>query len=454
MSRFQNKIVVGGSDRESSESEDEYMPGQEMVNLKYAQQCMYKATMYNVMIQNMMPCVPMPYMPPFGYPVPYPPMINEFPVNHSRAAGTYYRKGGRQHRYRRDKMKSRSRLEGDDEKYRPYHKQHHVVSRHQYYESSSESDSEDECIYTGEKGVPACKSVNRKTTHITDNYHSTLSRSNPAPSGHGDKPRLQNNRSTSRVKSGIMAACHKMPLSNPDNEKAVMTGNACQQGEHTAELTQTDMHIAACRTMPLCHDVQVPDSMDRRLGQGRDDDISIKRPSLVPSLYSDTSPQVTTELAVSDNDQQQQTTEAITQEENTAANSLPLSCNPPYKVANISDDSSDPHNGSQLTQCDAQIISASFIPEKTHASMETGNLMSSQNHQPHSNTAMQLVKSKQDGGAIVHPQSPVLGLIWRGEVHNEKYLQSLHSLRKMWAEWETKYRPPPVSVHTSRGAGP
>ena len=90
-------------------------------------------------------------------------------------------------------------------------------------------------------------------------------------------------------------------------------------------------------------------------------------------------------------------------------------------------DSSESENGNQLTPRDAQIA------EKTHVSMETGHLMSSQNHQPHSNTAMQLVKSKQDGGVIVHPQNPVLGLIWRGEVHNEKYLQSLHSLRKMWA---------------------
>ena len=110
MSRFPNKIVMGGSDVDS-ESEDEYMSEQDMVNLKYAQQYMYNVTMYNVMMQNMMPCIPMPCLPAYGYPVPYPPMINEFPVNHPMAAGTYYRKGGRQHRSRRDKMKSRSRLE-------------------------------------------------------------------------------------------------------------------------------------------------------------------------------------------------------------------------------------------------------------------------------------------------------------------------------------------------------
>ena len=96
MNHFQNEIVMGESDVDS-ESEDEYMSGQDMVNLKYAQQCMYNATMYNMMIQNMMPCVPMPYVPPFGYPVPcplpYPPMINEFPVNQAMAAGAYYRKG-------------------------------------------------------------------------------------------------------------------------------------------------------------------------------------------------------------------------------------------------------------------------------------------------------------------------------------------------------------------------
>ena len=89
-----------------------------MVILKFAQQYMYNAIMYNMMIQNKVPCVPMSYVPTFGYPVPYPPMIHQFPVNHSMASGTYYRKEGRQHRSRRNKRKSRSRLERDDVRYR------------------------------------------------------------------------------------------------------------------------------------------------------------------------------------------------------------------------------------------------------------------------------------------------------------------------------------------------
>ena len=349
-------------------------------------------------------------------------------------------------------MKSRSRLEGDDEKYRTYHKQHHVVSRHQYYEPSSESDSEDECTYTGEKGVAACKSVNRKTTHITDNYHSTLSRSNPAPSGHGDKPRLQNNRSTSRVKSGIAATCTKMSLSNPSNEKAVMTGNACQQGEHTAEPTKTDMHIAACRTMPLFHDDQVPDSMDRQLEHDRND-ISIKRPSVVPSLHSDTSSQVTTPAA-SDGDQGQQPVVHVStsQEVNTAANNVPLSCTLTHKVSDTSDDSSDPQNCCQLTQPAANTDSAEYIVVKTTVSAEPGHVMSSL--QPHSNTPVQVLNPGQDGGTSVNPQNSAHDTVWRRTTRSRKCLQSFHSLRKIWAEWETKYRPPPVSVYTSRGAGP
>ena len=439
MSRFKNKIVVGGSDRESSESEDEYMSGQEMVNLKYAQQCMYNATMYNVMIQNMMPCFPMQCIPAYGYPMPYPTMINEFPVNHPMAAGTYYRKGGRQHRYRRDKMKSRSRLERDDEKYRPYHKQHHVVSRHQYYEPSSESDCEDECIYTGEKGVPACKSVNHKITHITDNYHSTLSRSNPAPSGHGDKPRQQNNRSTSRVKSGIAATRTKMPSHNPNSKSAVI---ACQQGEHTMRPMQPDVHIV--------------------VNTDSDHELSRQSPSVVSSLYSDISSQTTT-LAASEGDQGQQTTTAttqetmpvcITQERNTAANSLPLSEIYPDMVPNDTTVDREPQNVDEVMKPTTQNVSTASIV-KTNVSMEPGRVTSSPS-QPHSNTAVQMViKSERDDSMIlVHPQNPAVEEIWRSETCTLKYLQSLHNLRKMWAEWETKYRPPPVSIYSCRGAGP
>ena len=258
MNRFQNEIVMGGSDIDS-ESEDEYTTGREIYN-----QYMYNAMMYTSMAQ-MMPCVPMPYVPPFGYPLPYPPMIHQYPVNHPMAAGTYYRKGGRHHRQNvksgRNKTRSRLYVERDDVKYKPRHKQH--LQSHQYYTSSSESDNDDECPDTRGKGVQACQSVSHKVTADKLKSVDTLGRSIPIQNG---QHRLQNrpkeplsntiNGSYVTGKSGITAACHKMPLSNPDSEKAVMTGNACQQGEHTAELTQTDMHIAACRTMPLHHQGQ------------------------------------------------------------------------------------------------------------------------------------------------------------------------------------------------------
>ena len=458
MNRFQNEIVMGGSDIDS-ESEDEYITGPEIYN-----QYMYNAMMYTSMAQ-MMPCVPMPYVPPFGYPVPcplpYPPMINEFPVNHPMAAGTYYRKGGRKHRSRRNKTISRSRLEGDDVRYRTHPKQH-LLQSHQYYTSSLESDNDDQCRDIRGKGVQACQSVSHKIAADKLKSVNTLGSSNPTQNegqhrllNRPTEP-LSNTINGSHVtgKSGNAAACHKMPLDNPNGEEAVMTENACQQGEHTVKPTQTDVHIAACATMPLCHDGQVPDSMDRQLGHDPDNGISIKRPIVVPSLYSDTASQVTT-LAASDGDQGQQPVVAITQEVNTVANNVPLSCNPPYMVAtDTTADSSETENGGQQTKRVSQIVSTSFTPEKTHVSMETGNLMSSQSLQPYRNTAMQLEKSEQDGGAIIHPQSPARAHIWRSETCALKYLQSFHSLRKVWAEWETKYRPPPVSVHTDRGAGP
>ena len=435
MNRFQNEIVMGGSDIDS-ESEDEYITGPEIYN-----QYMYNAMMYTSMAQ-MMPCVPMPYAPPFGYPVPcplpYPPMINEFPVNHAMAAGAYYRKGGRQHRSRRNKTKSRSRLEGDDEKYRPYHKQH-VVKRHHYYTSSSESDNDGECPDIKGNSVPACKSINRKTTHITGNYHSTLSRSNPASSGHGDKPRLQNNRSTSRVESGIAATRTKMPSNNPNSKSAVI---ACQQGEHTMGPMQPDVHIV--------------------VNTDSDHELSRQSPSVVSSLYSDISSQTTT-LAASEGDQGQQTTTAatqetmpvcITQERNTAANSSPLSEIYPDMVPNDTKADREPQNVDEVMKPTAQNVSTASIV-KTNVSMEPGRVSSSPS-QPHSNTAVQMViKSERDDSMIlVHPQNPAVEEIWRSETCTLKYLQSLHNLRKMWAEWETKYRPPPVSIYSCRGAGP
>ena len=208
-----------------------------------------------------------------------------------------------------------------------------------------------------------------------------------------------------------------MPLNNPKNEEAVMTEHACQQGEPTTEATQTDVGIAACATMPLHHQGQCmnPDSMGKQLEHDSDSGISRQRPNVVPSLYSDTSSQ-TTILAANDGEQGSQTAVSTTQEENTAANSLPLSCNSPYMVAtDTTADSSETENGCQQTKRVGQIVSTPFIQEKTHVSMETGNQMSSQSLQPNSNIAMQLGKSEQDGGEIIHPQSPARAHIWRSE---------------------------------------
>ena len=411
MSRFQNKIVMGGSDRESSESEDEYISGQEMVNLKYAQQCMYNATMYNMMIQNMMPCVPMPYVPPFGYPVPYPPMINEFPVNHPMAAGTYYRKGGRQHRSGRNKTRSRLHIERDDDvKYKPRHKQH-LVQRHQYYASSTESDNDEKYPDTRGKVAPACQPVRHES--IADKYD-TLRHSNPT--SNTGRRRLQNNRPIADVTHGSDALHHcksevhiaaKLPScknghdTNADSHKIsrtnVRTESTCTQ-DHTTGPAQQEMHDAAHTTMPLNQHGKVlnPDSMGRQLEC--DNDLPRQSPSVVQSSQ-------TKVLATSVGNQGRQETAITAQEQNTAANTsnLPLSFNPPYMVAtHTPDDSSKAQNGSQLTQSAALIVSASFKADRV--------MCSPINLQRQSNTAMKIrLRSGEDGRAVVHPQTRLDG---------------------------------------------
>ena len=464
MNRFQNEIVMGGSDVDSySESEDEYMSGQDMVNLKYAQQWMYNATMYNMMIQNMMPCVPMPYLPPFGYPVPYPPMINEFPVNHPMAAGTYYRKGGRQHRSRRNKTKSRSRLEGDDVRYRTHPKQH-LVQSHQYYTSSSESDNDDQCRDTRGKGVQACQSVSYKMAADKLKSYNTLGRQNEGQHRLQNRPIEPISSAITSVKNSshvtgisvIAAACHQMPLDNPNNEEAVMTENACQQGKHTVEPTQTDVHIAACTTVPLHHQGRDmnPDSMDRKLEYDSDSGLSRQRPSVVPSLYSSTctSSQATV-LVKSEGDQGRQPTAATAQEENAAAYSLPLSENTPPSSHMVASDTADDSESKSGTGIQLMQPAAPHKDSAARIAVETGPMMKSLVG-PFNSMATQMVRTGEDDRTPVHPQNPAQDPVWRNTIHSLKYLQSFHSLRKVWAEWETKYRPPPVSVYTGQGAGP
>ena len=237
-----------------------------------------------------------------------------------------------------------------------------------------------------------------------------------------------------------------MPLKRKESQKALITADACQQGVPINEPSPPDMHIASYKTMPVCHNGQVPDSLDRQLGHDRDNDVAIKRPSVVPSLYNDTSSQVTT-LAASDGDQGHQPTVATTQEVNTAANILPLSCYPPHEVApDTTDGSSKTENESHQTQGDVQIVNTSVIAEKTHVNIDIDHGKSSQSVQHHSNTTIQVLMTEPDGSTPGHRQDSAQVLDWRNTTNSQKCLQSLHSLRKMWAEWETKYRPPPVSI--------
>ena len=108
----------------------------------------------------------------------------------------------------------------------------------------------------------------------------------------------------------------------------------------------------------------------------------------------------------------------------------------------------------QGTQPAAPEDSAEYKVLETSVSTEHGRFMSSLSLQSHSNTTVQVLESEQDGSTPGHRPDSARILDWRNTTHNLKCLQSLHSLRKVWAEWETKYRPPPVSIYSWRGAGP
>ena len=146
--------------------------------------------------------------------------------------------------------------------------------------------------------------------------------------------------------------------------------------------------------------------------------------------------------------------------ENTAANSLPLNENTPPSSHMVASDTADDRASKSCTDCQlilsaAHTDSAESTVMETNVSTEPDRVISNPN-QPHSNIATQKVlESERDGSImLVHPQSPVVDVIWRSETYKLNYLQSLHNLRKMLAEWETKYRPPSVSVYTGWGAGP
>ena len=481
MSRFQNKLVVGGSDSESSDNENEYFR-QEMVNLKYAQQCMYNATMYNVMMQNMMPCIPMPCLPAYGYPMPYPSMMSNRPVNHAMAAGQYYEKGGRS----RQSRKSRSK--GDGYAYRkPHHRRHRVVSRYRYYEPSSESDREDECIYTGENGVQACWSVNSKMT--ADKSDHTLRHLNPVPSSNGVKQqRLKNDmpivdcklssplqsdikgksvqtsvdiatdlplhqvsrasnnsqltsrteRSSmvdeSQVISGTVADRPNLPSNGPDKQNAMVAMIECQQEKQTA-----DVYVAVDQGGSGTYE------RDLRMGSLLSNVKSTLKASALPSVSRQVSDQPTETTVINKSDHQIELPPLTTAETagpinyeleaKAVANYLPLS---------------KPTLKEDKAECEASSIKAVDHTEATVDPRAVSHHIVDQDLPP--------VQGADDrcyrGPDTVHPQISAKNSIWGNAANNPKYLQSLHSLRKMWAEWETKYRPPPVSIYSCRGAGP
>ena len=461
-----------------------------MVNL-YAQQCMYNATMYNVMMQNMMPCVPMPCIPAYGYPMPYPSIMSNRPVNHAMSAGHYYEKGGRS----RQSRKSRSK--GDGNAYHmPHHRRHRVVSHHRYYEPSSESDSANEYLYTGEKGVQACRSVNRKMTADKSYHHNdTLRHSNPK-SNKGQR-RLQNDRSIAdvtplpaalnhsksvekkevdiaaqvplcrnsrnnvtdmhkngqsnirtgsglpntttsfekKVLTGTATISNQMPLNSLHSQNAVTAVIGCHQGEPTTT-DEPDVVIAVNNTKPLGHQSKafVTETSDSLLGVDSNQSTAEQLTAL-PAQY------------------------VISSNTNQMTHDATCDKSPFYdeSLSGIADATRDskPKDDSQLIMSAVHTDSDKSGVVETYVSTKLGRVISSPaSLQLHSNTTVQALGSEQDGSTSGHQQDPAQVLDWRNIINHQKCLQSLHSLRKMWVEWETKYRPPPVSRNTSQGAGP
>ena len=472
MNRFQNKLVMGGSDIES-ESEHEYMTGQEMYDLY-----MYNATMYNTMMHNMMPCIPMPCVPPYGYLVPYPSMLPNYPVNHAMAAGRYFEKGGRLRKNRR-KVKSKE----DDAKYYSHHRKHRaVVSRHRYYPSSSESDREDERPDTRAKRVPACRSVSHEI--IADKSSHTLSHMNPVQSRSGVKPKTpshkmprmdftppstplhshmvksvqkisadiaadmpvsqvscntadnSNNQTdiTERaspenechVRAGSAAVIQKLPLYHPSIQNSVMAVNTCQQEEPTLTCTNDgDVDIfAANDTVPLKH--VAPNDVT-------------KSTDVIPSIDTSTLSASCESQTLDSNSRTATQIEVTSAFHFTSADTTQTLLR---MTSYAQSQSIIVEGGGQLAHSTAQ------NDNNVDVGITKPSLQSS------SNMAVLMNPVNGNSTTSVRPSNPDMDPFWRDANNSLKFLQSLHSLRKTWLERETKYRPPPVSIYTGRGAGP
>ena len=474
---------MGGSDSEISDSDDEYMPGPEMY-----QQYMYNANMYNAMMLSMMPCVPMPCIPPYGCASPYPPIMNQFPVNHM-AAGPYYKNGGRS---RTNKRKSRSK-EGEHVKHRPHHRQRRVVQRHQYYHSSSESDDEDECLDTMKKGVRACQSVNSNGTL----GHPTL-----VPSSHGQA--LNDVSVVHKRKVDFTANLPNLPLpnnshdidSNKNGHLNIRTARSCTNTAHINK-DQTIPEIAAdCNKMPL-NRLESKTAVATMIGcQGQNAISDVKIAANLP-LNCVASSQSNSKLM------HQSVTAAETvlsnnvthdtqgDESRPAANHLPLSNYSPHDFivnTEAEDSQSDDIKTSKCVSPNSDLISehetaitSKFEPNSPDLDI-TGSTPADE-RQPEDRQVRPVEDSGRSEVYIDHPEhedqivstphtpaiepenfrrenrgSPTHCQDYGGEgrsaVLRIKYLQSLHNLHKEWLEWETKFRPPPVSIYSLRGAGP
>ena len=446
---------------------------------------MYNANMHNATMHNMMPCIPIPCVPPYCYPVPYPSMLPNYPVNHM-AAGLYCENGCRSRRHKR-----KSRSKGDENvKYKPHHRQHHVVSRQRYYLSSPESDSEDERPDTWAKRAPACRSVSRKI--IADKSSHTLSHSSPMSLCSGVEPhrsnmtsgdfipstplqqsvpkvdiavdlsKVRNNttvthhshsqlntRAESTQRASLENECHvgvgnaavlqKSPSKHPYIQNSVMAVNIYQQEEPTLAVTNDeDFNIFASNdTVPLNHIPShgVSNTTNNQLTVQLCSDIpSYKSSCVVPSIDTSTSSASCESQPVDSN------LRTATQMEIMSA--LHVTSAAGTKTTTAMTSYVDSKYSTLVVNEDDQYAQSAVKTETTISrALDTHGVSTVQPGQG-------------DNSTSVRPSNPNMDQIWRNAACSLKYLQSLHSLRKTWLEWETKYRPPPVSVYTGRGAGP
>ena len=257
----------------------------------------------------------------------------------------------------------------------------------------------------------------RCNTTVTHHSHSQMK--NPTDSTH---PALLG--TESHVRAGSTAVPQKLPLNHPYIKNAEMTVNTCQQ-EEPILANDGDVDIfAANDTVPLSnvapHDVNKATHYQltvQNCSLPNDDEIDVMlfngtsapSPSCSKSLQDDNNPRTVPQLEVLlalhvTSTTGTETTTVMTSYVDSQCSKLGVT------------------EGGQLAQSAAQTDSAisRALDNRNDSTVQPGH---------------------GDKSMSVRPSNATMDQIWRKTPNGLKYLQSLHSLRKAWLEWETKFRP-------------